>query len=980
MGKDRYMYRVDEDPEVRTGTVSASCPEGEYTVEASMSSPGGSELASATADFTVAAPTPEPPAEPTPTPTASIALAPSDAVEEGNEITATMSFGGLTSDADASTRDYTFLADVLDADDCEGGGLGVDRNINRVDEDPEVRTGTVSAGCPAGAYTLRVSLSSTDNTEMASASAGFFILRAPVVIEPPTLTALSVSHGNPAVDVALSPVFGSETLEYRAAVRVERVAIAPTAGDADAGIAYLDGNGDAIADADSKADGQQVDLAAGSNTVKVAVSKDGLTTTYTLSLFRLVMQQQQQTTAVTGLEITSTPAADYAETGEPYHPTGVIYGPPRTLTENSVERTISGETLEVTVTFSQAVTVTTPDDSDGNPQIPSLEIDVGGTGRQALYDRDSGSAELVFAYSVQTGDFDFDGFAVKANKLTLNGGAIAAAGTAADLGHAAIGSDDEHRVGDIPRITHYELRDVPEDRTYGLNDEINLVVCFSVNVNAPGGNNAARFYVDVGGTEKQLTHTGVYQDRLFYKREFVTPDDYDEDGISFRVNAFRGNRFFNKDNGGQAIFLGFPAWRPPGDPVVADGRRVAVTDARVVSSPASGDTYRGGEPITVQVTVDSPTLVTCVPHLELDVGGARRTAAYVGSPAPERMLFSYVAGSGGADFDDDGVELVADSLSTAGPTDRSSAIIISGVNPPFLAHQGLQAQAGHKVDAGLRVTAVTVTSSPSGSEYAAGDNIDVALTFSGAVQVSGAPEIRLGIDSAERTAVYSAGSGSARVVFSYTVVADDYDADGIAVHGEDGRISLPSSAGGHLDRAEQVEIRHQSDGHGHGDVQQRGGRDRDAGAQAERGRRREGRRVQLRDRLEPTRVQLHGRGRRHRPRRAEHRRQQAVAQRRLHQSLRRDHRRQPEPRGPRQPTTAPGRRRAGGDETVRAQLAPQRRHLSPSRLLNKGVHVRHRRVQVVGAWVLLEEIVPRSRGAFSPFGFADRPSWGSGHR
>ena len=67
MGNDRYMYKVDEDPEVRTGSISTSCAPGDYTVEVSISSPGNAELASATADFTVATPAqqqppPEPPA------------------------------------------------------------------------------------------------------------------------------------------------------------------------------------------------------------------------------------------------------------------------------------------------------------------------------------------------------------------------------------------------------------------------------------------------------------------------------------------------------------------------------------------------------------------------------------------------------------------------------------------------------------------------------------------------------------------------------------------------------------------------------------------------------------------------------------------------------------------------------------------------------------------------------------------------------
>ena len=187
LGRTRYMYRVDKDPETRTGTVSASCPAGDYTLTASISSGDSVELASASASFAVAAPA----QEPTASPTASIALSPSDAVGEGAEITVTMSFGGLASDADTSTTDYTFRADVLDsdnedADDCEGNGLGADRNINKVDEDPEVRTGTVSADCPAGDYNLKVSITTPEDLGLA--------LIVPISIEEELATA-QASHG-----------------------------------------------------------------------------------------------------------------------------------------------------------------------------------------------------------------------------------------------------------------------------------------------------------------------------------------------------------------------------------------------------------------------------------------------------------------------------------------------------------------------------------------------------------------------------------------------------------------------------------------------------------------------------------------------------------------------------------------------------------------------------------------------------------------
>ena len=56
MGKDRYFYQVDDDPETREATVSADCPAGDYTVQASLSSAANEELASASAAFSVATP------------------------------------------------------------------------------------------------------------------------------------------------------------------------------------------------------------------------------------------------------------------------------------------------------------------------------------------------------------------------------------------------------------------------------------------------------------------------------------------------------------------------------------------------------------------------------------------------------------------------------------------------------------------------------------------------------------------------------------------------------------------------------------------------------------------------------------------------------------------------------------------------------------------------------------------------------------
>ena len=100
-----------------------------------------------------------------------------------------------------------------------------------------------------------------------------------------------------------------------------------------------------------------------------------------------------------------------------------------------------GDTIEVGLTFDEAVTVT---------GTPYLLIDVGGTNRRASYQGGSGTTQLLFRYTVLAGDDDNDGITVVANSLTLNGGTIVATddATAAALDHAAL-TTTAHKVDTV---------------------------------------------------------------------------------------------------------------------------------------------------------------------------------------------------------------------------------------------------------------------------------------------------------------------------------------------------------------------------------------------------------------------------------------------------------------------------------------------------------------------------------------------------
>ena len=93
----------------------------------------------------------------------------------------------------------------------------------------------------------------------------------------------------------------------------------------------------------------------------------------------------------------------------------------------------SGETVQVTIAFDEAVTV---DTTDGTP---SVALRLGGSAeRSATYASGSGTAELVFEYTLVAEDGTHTAMEVTANSLALNGGTIrsmANAGVDAALAH-----------------------------------------------------------------------------------------------------------------------------------------------------------------------------------------------------------------------------------------------------------------------------------------------------------------------------------------------------------------------------------------------------------------------------------------------------------------------------------------------------------------------------------------------------------------
>ena len=217
----------------------------------------------------------------------------------------------------------------------------------------------------------------------------------------------------------LSPTFAPATTTYTAmaANADQSVTFRATENNDGARVAYLDADGNTLQDADGREGGFQVVLAGGAHVVRVRVTaEDGTTTeTYTVTVTR------PSSIVTDGVSVTSTPLAATD-----------TYG--------------AGETIEISVTFEEAVNATTATD---------FVLSVGGAKRAPLL-RGRGTDTLVFGYTVQAGDSDADGIWIGDQDRTLVGdrdgdpqnGAITSVrtGLAAVLAHGEVGQQSGHKV------------------------------------------------------------------------------------------------------------------------------------------------------------------------------------------------------------------------------------------------------------------------------------------------------------------------------------------------------------------------------------------------------------------------------------------------------------------------------------------------------------------------------------------------------
>ncbi len=470
-----------------------------------------------------------------------------------------------------------------------------------------------------------------------------------------------------------------------------------------------------------------------------------------------------------------------------------------------------GETVRVTVTFSEPVEV---DTSGGTPAV-SIDMDPADWGeKRAAYAGGSGTSELVFSHEVVEPNVSTEGIAVLADSLALDGGRIrsAADGTDADLAHGGLDHDPSHKVD-------WTLAADP-NRAPVVDEQSQNYAGFVASGNAPRGVLVTKgfhgMFSDPDGDA--LTYTVALSDpgQAGLVEVLHVPTEAELAETPRRIEVAR-RVFFRADAEADwgamdpavpdpvAIAVTVTARDPGGLTASVEGVFLThwaaprVESVAVVSNAGSDDTYALGETIRVAVTFDEPVRVDTgggVPRLAIDMDPAdwgAKWASYASGSGTSELVFAYEVVE--PNYSAQGIAVLADTLEPNGGTIRLDTVYRSA---PWmdarLAHAGLGHDPKHKVDWGRaptpvaaapEVTGVAVTSNAGSDDtYGLGDVIRIQVTFDAPVTVTGSPGLGIDMDPAawgEKRAAYAGGSGTASLTFAYTVVEPNYATQGIAL-------------------------------------------------------------------------------------------------------------------------------------------------------------------------------------------------------
>lgn len=407
-----------------------------------------------------------------------------------------------------------------------------------------------------------------------------------------------------------------------------------------------------------------------------------------------------------------------------------------------------GETLSFTATTSENAVVT------GTPRIA---LTIGSTTRYATYSSGSGSTSLVFTYTVQASDEDNDGIQVS-TPVDLNGGTLQNSLSSNFTLNFTAPDTSAVLVDTVaPTITSVTS---PSLGSYRETQQLNFTVNFSENVTFTS---VPRLTLTIGAVTRYATYVSGSGTSSAIFRYTIAGGDSDTDGITLASPVDLNGGSISDAASNNAILIFTP---PSMTTVLVDTTAPTITSI----TPPSAGTYTPSIPANFVVNFSEAVTLTGSPRITLNVGGETRYATYQSGPGTSNVTFRYTPIAGDNDLD---------GITSSSPLGLNGGTIADSAGNSAVLTFTIPDTSSVNIDSA--VPTITGFTPPSDDTYIMGEVLDFSVTFSEPVIVIGSPQLRISVGSLSREANYFSGSGTSTLLFRYSIVSSDVDADGIAI-------------------------------------------------------------------------------------------------------------------------------------------------------------------------------------------------------
>ena len=382
-------------------------------------------------------------------------------------------------------------------------------------------------------------------------------------------------------------------------------------------------------------------------------------------------------------------------------------------------------TITFTVDLSKVVTVS---------GTPTLTLNDGGT---AIYTGGTGTDALTFSYTVAATDNTVPALAITQVNLPAGATVMDAAGNAADLSGALTTFPG---LAIDPPPTLLSIAESPAAGDLNAGKTVTLTLNLNDVVMVAGG--IPTLTLNDGGTAFFTTGSGTKA--LIFSYMAGAGDNT----ANLAATAVNLNGATVQDSFGNAASLSLNGLNQNGPQIDTTGPMVATLSA------AAGD-YDAGKTLALTLNTSEAVNVTGTPTLTLNDGG---TATYTGGTGTTALTFSYTTSSGQntaglavTAVNGTLTDLAGNALSSANLPETFTDLIVDTAAPTVVS----------VVTSGAGISAGT-------GNLGVGSVVSLRLNMSELVNVTGAPTLTLNDGG---SAIYTGGTGTSALTFSYTVAA-----------------------------------------------------------------------------------------------------------------------------------------------------------------------------------------------------------------